>query len=156
MMNSLIPALLVASPLVLPLEAAVPAETGPQAGHAATGASAPAQAANPVQADMALQKELYQLLKTVTDQASADAAAPRVAAIGREMSANIDAILDFMKADKAAARAAFVAMREDAGFREASKGWNRQLSVLRQTTPPCYGSTALREALKEVKSEPEG
>lgn len=155
MMNSLIPILLATAFLVLPLEAAISAESSPEAGSAAVP-SAPRQAANPVQADMALQKELYQLLKNVTDQASADAAAPRVAAIGREMSANIDAILDFMKADKVAARAAFAAMREDAGFREASKGWNRQLSALRQSTPPCYGSTALREALKEVKSEPEG
>lgn len=155
MMKSLIPVLLATASLVLPLGAAIPTEASPQADPAAVP-SAPAQAANPVQADMALQKELYQLLKTVTDKASADSAAPRVAEIGREMYGNIDAILEYLKTDKIAARAAFVAMREDAGFREASKGWNRQLSVLRQTTPPCYGSTALREALKEVKSEPEG
>ncbi len=109
---------------------------------------------NPVQVDMALQKELYGVLQAVTDKASADAAAPRVAEIGRAMYGNIDAIMDFLKADKAAARAAFAAMRDDAEFLEASKGWARRLAELRQSDPSCYGSTALREALKEVKSEP--
>lgn len=132
MMNTLFPALLAVAPIAMPSPAPL----------------------NPVQADMALQKELYGVLQTVNDKASADAAAPRVAEIGRAMYSNIDAIMGFLKADKAAARAAFAAMRGDAGFLEASKGWARRMAELRQSEPPCYGSTALRAALKEVKSEP--
>jgi len=123
-------------------------------GLAAAPAVVAAESANPVEHDMALQTELYNLLQTVQDKASADAAAPRVKEIGEAMNLNIEAIMAFLKNDKAAARAAFIAMREDIDFSRISKGWVDRVAELRAMDPPCFGSSALREALKEVKSEP--
>lgn len=120
----------------------------------AAPAAAAAESANPVAHDMALQKELYNLLQTAQDKASADVAAPRVKEIGEAMNLNIEAIMAFLKNDKAAARAAFIAMREDIEFSRISKGWVARVAELRAMEPPCFGSSALREALKEVKSEP--
>lgn len=108
---------------------------------------------NPVQKDMALQRELNDVLKDITDRESADAAAPRVKELGEALNLNIEAIMKYVRDHKEEAKAAFVEMRKDVEFIQACQGWTVRVDALRQLNPPCYGSTALREALKEVKSE---